>query len=847
MQIIEDKALLLRLKNPAPVLAAIPDSRQLDAHTVAVKWDLPQAQALRRLNLSAPSPIERKYAWPGKFTPMAHQRETAAFLTLHKRAFCFNEQGCVDSETEYLSPTGWVRISEYVGGQVAQYHPDTGTADFVDPEEYVKLPCDSMIHLKTKYGLDQLLSPEHRMVIRSNAADKWCVMSAEDVLHAHDDWFAKVRRPNARRAGSSSVSFSHMAIPTTATLPGGEGVPLSDAALRLQVAVIADGCFGSQTHWCVMRLKRPRKIERLRALLERAGVSYTETQRNTPTASGFHVFKFTAPLRCKEFGPMFWGCTVTQRAIIADEVLHWDGTVRSGAKGPSFSTTSKASADFIQFVWMASGRTARITEDRRLKYSGGVCYTVQLRESVQLSLRESRPTMARAPSTDGFKYCFRVPSTYLLFRRNGCVFASGNTGKSASAIWAADYLMRKKLVRRVLIICPVSIMDAAWRNDLFSVAMHRRVDVAHGAAPKRRKIIAGDAEFVVINYDGIKVVQEELEAAGFDLIIVDEASHYSNAQTSRWKALRALVKDDTWLWMMTGTPAAQSPEQAYGLARLVSPQNVPRSFSAFRDMVMYKITQFKWGVKDTAVETVHRVLQPAIRFSKHDCLDLPDMVYTRRDVPLTPQQKHYYTKLRKQMLMEASGEVVTAANAAVAMTKLLQISCGSVYTDEQNTLQFDVTGRYGALTEVLAETPRKVLVFVPFKHTMRVVAEKLAADGVTCDIINGEVPASVRTEVFRRFQTESDPRVLVIQPQAAAHGVTLTAADTIVWWGPTTSLETYAQANARVHRKGQVNKCTVVQLVGSPVERHVYEMLDQKIDVHTRIIDLYNNELDKQV
>lgn len=511
MQIIENKALLLRLKNPSRVLAAVPDAKVVDEHTVAVKWGIPQAQALRSLNLQAPSPIERKYQWPGRFKPMAHQRTTAAFFTLHKRCFCLSEQG---------------------------------------------------------------------------------------------------------------------------------------------------------------------------------------------------------------------------------------------------------------------------------------------------------------------------------------------TGKSASAIWAADYLLEQKIIKRVLIICPVSIMDAAWRNDLFSVAMHRTVDVAHGSAEKRRKIIASGAEFIIINYDGIAVVQKELEAGGFDLIIADEASHYSSAQTARWKALRALVKEDTWLWMMTGTPAAQSPVQAYGLAKLVNPQAIPRTFSAFRDMVMYKITQFKWGVKDSAVETVHRVLQPAIRFSKMECLDLPEMVYVRRDVPLTKQQKFYYEKLRKQMLLEASGESVTAVNAAVVMTKLLQISAGSVYTDGQNTLQFDIKDRYTALMEVLEEAPRKVLIFVPFKHTMRLVAEHLTRDGITCDIINGEVPPSARTEIFRRFQTEPDPRVLVIQPQAAAHGVTLTAADTIVWWGPVTSLETYAQANARIHRKGQVNRCTVFHLVGSPVEKRVYEMLDSKIDVHTQVIELYRNVVD---
>jgi SNF2 family DNA or RNA helicase len=90
----------------------------------------------------------------------------------------------------------------------------------------------------------------------------------------------------------------------------------------------------------------------------------------------------------------------------------------------------------------------------------------------------------------------------------------------------------------------------------------------------------------------------------------------------------------------------------------------------------------------------------------------------------------------------------------------------------------------------------------------------------------------------------ADPKILVIQPQAAAHGVTLTAANTVVWWGPTSSLETYAQANARVHRSGQKHPCTVVQLQGSGVEKRVYSLLDKRIDVHTKMIDLYKELLD---
>jgi SNF2 family DNA or RNA helicase len=196
------------------------------------------------------------------------------------------------------------------------------------------------------------------------------------------------------------------------------------------------------------------------------------------------------------------------------------------------------------------------------------------------------------------------------------------------------------------------------------------------------------------------------------------------------------------------------------------------------------------------------------------------------------------------MVAVAAGEEITAVNAAVNMNKLLQISCGAVYTDSGETVEFDIRNRYKVLREVIDETSQKVLLFVPFRHVIDLLEEKLTKDKITNEIIRGNVPASKRTDIFNRFQTTPDPRVLIIQPQAAAHGVTLTAANVVVWWGPVPSLETYAQANARVHRSGQKHRCTVVQLQGSLVEKRVYALLDSKISVHTKIIDLYRELLE---
>ena len=199
------------------------------------------------------------------------------------------------------------------------------------------------------------------------------------------------------------------------------------------------------------------------------------------------------------------------------------------------------------------------------------------------------------------------------------------------------------------------------------------------------------------------------------------------------------------------------------------------------------------------------------------------------------------------MLIEADGEEISAVNAAVQINKLLQIAGGAVYTDSGEVLEFDVSTRLGVVKEVVDESSNKVLVFVPFTHTILLLQKYLEAAGILCDVINGNVSVNKRAEIVKAFQTQPDPKVLIIQPQAASHGLTLTAADTIIWYAPCTSVETYLQANARIDRPGQVNPMTVVHIVGSPIEAKMYSMLQGNISNHNKVIDLYRQEIFSEV
>jgi SNF2 family DNA or RNA helicase len=438
-------------------------------------------------------------------------------------------------------------------------------------------------------------------------------------------------------------------------------------------------------------------------------------------------------------------------------------------------------------------------------------------------------------------------ASFLTLHPKAFCFNEQGTGKTASVIWAADYLMKIGKVRRVLVLCPLSIMKSAWQQDLFKFAMHRSCSVAYGDAKTRAKIIKAGSEFVIINFDGLAIVKQEILDGGFDLVVVDEANSYKNPQTNRWKVLKDVVARCDWLWMLTGTPAAQSPTDAYGLAKLVNPEGSPKYFGQFRDQVMYKVSQFRWIPKPQAQDVVHRVLQPAIRFEKSQCLDLPELTFVERDAPLTPQQAKYYQMLKKQMTISAAGEEITSVNAATNINKLLQISGGAVYSDSKEVVEFDVSNRLRVVLEVIEESSHKVLVFVPFTHTIELLRAELERNNISCGVINGQVSVNKRSELVTQFQNNPDPYVLIIQPQAASHGLTLTAANTIIWYAPVTSVETYLQANARINRPGQKNAMTIVHIRGSEVETRLYSMLQNNINNHEKIIDLYRQEISKGV
>lgn len=415
------------------------------------------------------------------------------------------------------------------------------------------------------------------------------------------------------------------------------------------------------------------------------------------------------------------------------------------------------------------------------------------------------------------------------------------TGKSLASLWAYDYLRSVGKMNRVLIISPLSTLERTWADEVFQHFPHLTYCVLYGSREKRIKLLKGDFDVYIVNHDGAQIIEPHLkERTDIDLVIVDEIAQAArNASTDRWKAINKIInkgKVPRACWGMTGTPTPNAPTDAWAQCRLIVPSSVPPYFNRFKGQVMRQLSQFSWVPKPDATEIVHDVMQPAVRFTRDECLDLPPLMYETRQVPLTPEQNKAYKEMVARMRTEADNGEITAVNEAVKMGKLVQIACGVVYSADKQELTIPSSPRIEETRELVRQAEGKVIVFVPYVSSVRMVSEELRKD-FTVEVIHGGVKKDDRDRIFGDFQKAKDPKVLVAQPAAMSHGLTLTAASTIIWYSCVTSNEVFEQANGRINRPGQKMNNFIVMLEGTPVEKRIYSRLRNKQKMQGALLD----------
>ena len=406
------------------------------------------------------------------------------------------------------------------------------------------------------------------------------------------------------------------------------------------------------------------------------------------------------------------------------------------------------------------------------------------------------------------------------------------TGKSLASLWAFDFLQKQGKVNKALIIAPLSTLERTWADEIFNHFPHLTCAVLHGTRDKRIKLLKQDLDIYIINHDGLSIVEPALRTRqDIDLVVVDEIAQCArNASTDRWKVINTIVnkhKKRRACWGMTGTPTPNAPTDAWAQCRLLVPDKVPPYFNRFKMQVMRQLTQFTWIPKPEATDIVKDIMQPAVRFTRDECVDLPPLMYETRMVNLTNEQKKAYKEMMVRLQTQAEDGDITAVNEAVKMAKLIQIACGVVYADDGTEVTIPSNPRIQETKDIVASAEGKVIVFVPYVSSVKMVAEELSND-FTVEVIHGRVKKSERDRIFGEFQRGKDLKVIVAQPAAMSHGLTLTAPSTIIWYSCVTSNEVFEQDNGRINRPGQKMNNFIIMLEGTKVEKRIYNRLKNK-------------------
>lgn len=460
-----------------------------------------------------------------------------------------------------------------------------------------------------------------------------------------------------------------------------------------------------------------------------------------------------------------------------------------------------------------------------------------------------------------------ITSAFMTLNKRCYILNDIGTGKTMSALWAADYLIKTKQIRKVLIVSPMSTLEQVWSNSIYFNMQHRKGVVLHGTADKRKRLFADDQyDFYVINIDALDIISKltyretksklspldsddtattEVKLIGadwlrddIDLIIIDESSFFRNGRADRTEILTNAIKPHHWVWAMTATPTPNAPSDAWAQCHMVTPKTVPKFFTAFRNLTMQKMSEYVWVPRKEAPKVVFECMQPAIRFVRDECIDLPPCTYSYRTVEMSPEQKKHFKEMEVNLKTElAKGLVVSAFNEGIKASKLIQIACGVVYDKKGDPQVIKSENRLKVLQEIIESTEHKVIVFVPFTAPLMLLKEKVSKY-TTCEIIYGEVSKNARTKIFNDFQNKTDPRVLIADAGCMSHGLTLTEANIIVWYGPEQSNDTYVQANGRITRPGQVNSQHIIHIASSNYEMKAYKRNESRSEMQHLVLDM---------
>ena len=425
-------------------------------------------------------------------------------------------------------------------------------------------------------------------------------------------------------------------------------------------------------------------------------------------------------------------------------------------------------------------------------------------------------------------YAHQSETTQFILDNPKCLITSDpGTGKTRAVLDAIQ-----QLKGRTLVIAPLSILEAAWVEDIIKFTPNMTYGVAY--AKNRQKVFADTTTDVVItNFEAVNfLIKNKQVLKGFTTLVIDEFTAFKNRTAKRSKNMKNLSTLFDNRIAMSGTPNSNTILDVWHPVFLVDEgQRLGARYYAFRHQACTsKFNGFanEWIDKPGIEETVADLLKDiCIRYALADCIDLPDKIVRKINTKLTPTIQKMYKLLAEESVLYTKSGTVNAVHAGARVKKLLQLVTGAVY-DEDSVVQFVHQERYDIVMTLVAQRAHSLVAF-NWKHERDALIKIADREGITYELIDGSVPAHKRVDIVQRYQA-GQIQVLFCHPQSAGHGLTLTKANTVIWCSPTYNAEHFQQFNQRIYRAGQTQKTETILIAAKDTwEPEVYKKLNGKL------------------
>jgi len=330
------------------------------------------------------------------------------------------------------------------------------------------------------------------------------------------------------------------------------------------------------------------------------------------------------------------------------------------------------------------------------------------------------------------------------------------------------------------------------------------------------------------------------------LMVIDESTTIKNPKAQRTKNIVRLSTKAKYRRIMTGSPVTKNPLDLFSQCYFLDPFHLEHeSYYSFRTRYAIMKTayisgrsiQLVSGFKNLAELSVK--LQPfSYRVLKEDCLDLPDKIYIKRQISLSPDQRKLYEQMKKEALAILNGKQVTTVNALTQLMRLHQITCGH-FTADDGTTQRIPNNRISELMDILEETEGKAIIWAHYQWDIKDIIKEINKTHGPGSVVDyyGKTPQDERQGNIKKFQSDPRCRFLVGTPSTGGYGITLTAANTVIYYSNGYDLEKRLQSEDRAHRIGQKKSVTYVDInAENTVDEKIVKSLRKKINIASEVL-----------